>query len=517
MSQTMLPVFENPAQCKAFVHWCNESKARVRILLLSPSPREYSQIIAVGQGMESARSSPDPLTIIPAKIHATIKCIYDNVSRHITDPGLKPSIRFAHCNLPYCLNVIDDEMYVTLYGTHAEGNEQPTFRVQGRDTAAFKTFMREFNAIWSTKSSASPSEDPILHRYRDWWPELLPLRSILKEDKHDPKILLPPPKQAILFLTWRCTAGCSYCMFKEHRSNGVVDMSISGLEDAILKLANYGVRHFEITGGGEPSEHPEIGAVVEMITRLRRANDALHFGLLTNGMSLPNPPDPLLDAFDEYIRISFCETLQESIGRTQEPMTDPYSRWSGNVSRLLAAKRNHPTATTMIGIKLLLTVSNQSCFVNTAARLLGDRNLAGTNHWRLRAARNVEQEFIPDIEQAVFHDLAAVTLPPWDNISLALSHTQYPRNFRCWLSPMQTTIVPDGSVYVCCNFLADQNTRYIGNIHKDGFDSLWNSEKHFRVRKTIDAGTCARECYANCRFAELQTILDPIAAHLGQT
>jgi len=127
---------------------------------------------------------------------------------------------------------------------------------------------------------------------------------------------------------------------RRSRGNGVVDMPVAALEKVIQQLADYGVRHFEITGG-ESFRTPDSNAIVEMIASRRKRQWACT-SLDDKWTWNSEIPRCLLDAFDEYIRISFCEAAHAQLDKGTDPsLCEAYSQWKGNVCRLLAAKRTH--------------------------------------------------------------------------------------------------------------------------------------------------------------------------------
>ena len=506
MSQSMLPTFDNDMQCETFVKWC-QAGTKMRLLMLSPTPREISQIVSVGQGMHNPLGNGDPLRYLPVKIRKSIDLLHENVIDKIHDLDKKPQVRYAHCNLPYCLNVVDGDMYVTFYGTRSEGNSQPTLHISGKTTEAFKAFKQEFERIWTENSSIYPYEDPVLNIYRKNWPNIINLKHLTSH--------FPPPRQAILFISYRCSQKCPYCMFRSAHSENAPEMGRDSFVDIVNQLVNFNVSQLEISGGGEPLEHSQIEQLIQFLSEKAtvKGSKSIQTGLLTNGMQMPVDPSKLIRAFNDYIRLSLCH--EAFSGVLNEEYSEQYKTWLGNLNDLLKAKRRLATSNTNIGIKILLTNDNIDTFVETIRVLLENSAVRSVDHLRLRSSPSVPPNRVAEIEKEVYHIIQNAKLRE-ETISLNMMPFRFPRNFHCWISPIQVAITPEAEVFSCCNFFDDKHDRSIGVIDQhNSFENIWNSNNHQTVRQKLVGKTCGKYCYSNCRYAELQTILDPITLQTG--
>jgi len=125
---------------------------------------------------------------------------------------------------------------------------------------------------------------------------------------------------------------------------------------------------------------------------------------------------------------------------------------------------------------MLLTNSNQSSFVQNTFRLLADNAYRGIDHWRFRSGRGVDDGIVPEIEQAIYHQPFRDQASPMEKYLAGALRTQYPRNFKCWISPMQTTIAPDGSVYVSATSGGIRTLATLETSTREDFASLWNHQ-----------------------------------------
>ena len=132
MGQSIIKAFTNPKQVKAFIRWCNQG-TKVKILFLSPSNTELDQLQIVGKGMIRTLDD-DPNENLRKKIYESVNSLDEYVISKIPKIDNKPMVRFATIDLPFSLMAVDDDMVTTLYGSEAEGDEQPTFLVKGKDS-----------------------------------------------------------------------------------------------------------------------------------------------------------------------------------------------------------------------------------------------------------------------------------------------------------------------------------------------------------------------------------------------
>ncbi|MBS5913926.1 MAG: radical SAM protein, partial [Paenibacillus macerans] len=105
------------------------------------------------------------------------------------------------------------------------------------------------------------------------------------------------PVSLQLGLTNKCSNKCYYCYVKEQNNLGETlktDAVVNLLEEAKMM----GVKSVEITGGGEPTLHPDFWDIVDKIRDLD-----LELGLVTNGLHLKSDKIHKLD-FVSWVRIS---------------------------------------------------------------------------------------------------------------------------------------------------------------------------------------------------------------------
>jgi organic radical activating enzyme len=77
-------------------------------------------------------------------------------------------------------------------------------------------------------------------------------------------------------LTGACNLSCDYCAYAGR--NKAEEVSLDVLKDYVTKLALHGLKSVTLTGGGEPTMHPNFNEFVEWLDEM-----GLAIGLITNG------------------------------------------------------------------------------------------------------------------------------------------------------------------------------------------------------------------------------------------
>jgi len=512
MGQSLNRAFSKE-QTPLFTKWCNNG-ASFRILLLSPSNSYSQQLRFVSEGMIEAPADSQPQSILKNKIYSTIEKIEENFIKKVNGPkSQKPYLRFSTVDLPFTLIMIDDDMVVTLYTTEAEADELPTFVIKDKNSLAYQCFKKEFESIWEKHSVVTPYKDAILTESLKNWKDDLEL----KKSYYDEEVVRKPPRQAIIFPTYRCSNSCGYCMYKEKKGN--INLSVTNFQDILTQLIEYGINYIELSGGGEPLETKHIDGILDIIESTRKSHPDIKFGLITNGMLLEKilKKHDLLYLFNDYIRVSRLN--EADIDEKNLLFKNKYEEWQKGIKLLLEEKKkNLHDEDTKIGIKYLLSSNNKGSFVKMVNEDI-DSFLHEFDHVRFKSERTMNSNEIYPIEQDIYRLLRAserMRIGFEAKVALSLPNIYYPRNFKCWISPVHVVIDPHGDAYICCNYVSNPKEVKIGNVLKSSFKNIWESEKHIECRCNLSKEICnCTNLCANCRFADLQFNYEHIIATLG--
>jgi len=512
MGQSLAKAFSDPEQVKLFAEWCNAG-TKFKILLLSPSNSNSQQLRSVGEGMKDP-STDQPQQNLVNKIKLTITEIENNLIENIKDIKNQPYVRFSTVDLPFSFTMIDNDMVVTTYTTEPEADTLPTFIIKGKKKPAFEGLKREFESIWEKRSVVLPYKDIVTKENLKNWEEFLKL----KKSYYGKTPVTDPPKQAIIYPTYRCSNSCGHCMYKEKKG----DDSLSGtnFRNILEQLLQYGVTHIEISGGGEPLETPYLKDIMKELMSIRKQYPKVRFGLLTNGLHLEKSLKKydLLHIFNDYIRVS--RLIEKDLDITGKIFSKEEKTWHAGINLLCETKNQNKQKynSTKIGLKYLLSSKNKESFADEVRKDTTGKFLDKFDHIRFRSERTVDSDIIYPIEQEVYRTLKGsekIKNRFEEKIALSLSNIHYPQNWRCWISPIHVVIDPIGDVYTCCNYIVEPKT-HIGNVLTTPFITLWEGESHINARQALSKEICnCKEYCTNCRFAELQFNYEHIIATLG--
>ncbi len=505
MGQALSRTFSNKKQSAEMVKWLKLG-ASIKILMLSPDSTESYQLLHVSNHI-SYKNSESSMRALERKILDTVETLNSNIISHVPEIDQRPFVRYSTIDMPFSLIAIDDDMVVTLYGVRPEGDNQSTFHIHGKKTESYLSFYAEFEIIWNNYSKISPYADSIIEPFKEQWLNYIKLSNY----EYAP----PPPTQVTIYPTYSCSETCSYCMYKNTRDRAgnainVEEMRLDSLVKLITELAGFGVNRIEISGGGEPLEYSHFSEFLQEIKKLKSKFPNISFGLLTNGMHIDKYlAKDLLYAFDDYIRISRFESV--SLSSDQNSNNENHT-WLSNVCGLLEEKRKDHRVKSNIGIKYLLCKTSKMVLPEIIKADIDNSDLDGIGHMRIKSERTMDQSSINESEQHIYYLLLDKGLLSSNKeISLSLTKTDYPPNYRCWMSPANSVVTPNGETYICCNYIYDKNTKCIGSSLTNSFSEIWKSKKHQELRMNIRNNNCDRPEYCNCRYADVQSKFEKFA------
>lgn len=255
------------------------------------------------------------------------------------------------------------------------------------------------------------------------------------------------PLKATIEITSQCNLNCYYCMAKDLRVKD--DLSLSEIKDVIDILAELGVFYLDITGG-EPLLRNDIYEVFEYL-----AHKDILITLLTNGTLLtPELVAVLSKCKLESIAISLLAPTKEVCDR----LTGVTGSFDRIIDTILMLKQKK------ILVKINVCLTNQNIEMYEEFKKLSIQ---------LGIKFSYSFDVIPSYEG--YNDTRAYELNE--------KHTQCIRRFIpnyiantnpydvCGGGRSQFAIDSMGNIMPCLQF-----RRSIGNILKNEFESIWNSE-----------------------------------------
>jgi len=481
-----------------------------RVLILTDDDLGLQQVYEIGRSVKLGnwKTFKDKIT---ATIDNFIE-LKDKVSHLNPQPLGTFEIKVTWHLLPYSMNRRDDEMFVFPYLKNPEGDLSPALHFtrgsKKKPHSLFQRYLDEFEELW--KESKAP-------RVPDPYRVCISHHINLAKRIHDfadfaskNNVVLPEPVMITIFPTYLCSAHCSYCMYKNYRPTTAqtvphIDKQMfeSLLESCVSPERNNKKIAIELSGGGEPLEYIHIDTILQKMWSLRQEKDA-HYGLLSNGLQITTDKiaRQLVETFD-YIRLSLPEEAEK----------DPNSGWrhnfNENLNRLIHS-RNQYQSKCILGLKFLLRDKNKGSLLGTIEEFL---KYYAVEHVKIKSVRSPD---LTDDDICIFETdfYKRNFLYNRHNVHLDVRRTKFYRNFQCWLNPLQTVVAPDGSVYVCPNFVGQEDEQIMRLFSiKTGNDlwKLWGSKLHenkiFAIQKASNEH-CAKTNHCNCRIFEYQELYE---------
>jgi radical SAM protein with 4Fe4S-binding SPASM domain len=301
----------------------------------------------------------------------------------------------------------------------------------------------------------------------------------------------PVPSMANLHLSYICNQHCKSCAYADYNKNKYIPKK----EDAfryVGELINFGIRAFDISGGGEPTTLPYFHELIRYIV-----DEGCNYGLATNGSLMTEGVMNLLGDTATYIRFSLETGDIKLYSEYKGVPKEVFNRVLGNLIYL--TKHRHPD--TEIGIKYDV-----------------DNILYGEEH--IRHSLEILKDIGADV--ATFKSMAGpssldATQKEWlsgylDRMARETDTgrtkvinaiiNKYPVP-KCVLTPLHTSVDGRGFVYLCCYYYGIPD-HSIGNLNEKSFKSIWGSNIHREKENNINPKDCAQ---FDCKFFAHHEIL----------
>ena len=338
----------------------------------------------------------------------------------------------------------------------------------------------------------------------------------------------PIPLQVQISISDLCNQGCRTCAYRMegYSSNALfVDRDSSGrvvnanpvrwilrekLEAILDDCQKLGVKAIQITGGGEPTLHPEYSEVFDGIVRR-----GLDLGVVTNGVLLTNPH--AIEALtrpgvETWIRVSLDAGTAKTYTHFRRCHPDHWGRVWQTIRTLVAARNYLRNSPLTIGVGFVVNAENYR-EVPDATRLARD---AGVDNIRLSGVFQPHgaDYFAPFLSEAIDSCAAAMSLqtPTFSVVNLfpdrlADLERGRPAESFCGYQHLCTFLGADLTVYRCCVF-AYNPRGMVGSLRAQTFADLWTSP----AKRENFAQFDARDCTHCQHHAKNQAIRDAMAA-----
>ena len=325
-----------------------------------------------------------------------------------------------------------------------------------------------------------------------------------------------------------CNHSCPFCTYRaqsDDDANANFDESDMISYDDIVRILDdskgMGIRAVELTGGGEPSLHPQF---VEILSEIKRRG--FKTGLITNGTGrsfqrrLGELVDVLKDA--EWVRFSINggETTHRLVHRGRK---NDYEVVLTSVAAMCKAKSSH----TKVGVSFILwdqnyrdiessvaTAQHLGCdYIRFAPALFGETTVLGK---RYEEEPTYPIEVRRQIELALRHCKEQYSIPIIDVFSDRLNRVEakerYDEGDFCYMSEAMAVVGADQHLYPCC-IMKYTSSGDMGSIKDVGLKGLWESEERADYYKSMDISTMCVSCHFKLQNDGIAYALDTEPLH----
>ena len=331
----------------------------------------------------------------------------------------------------------------------------------------------------------------------------------------------PIPRHVQLIISDLCNQDCIGCPYRMEGYTS--NQHFGGLDkngqfthnpsrfipyDKVIEIlddcAAMGVRAIQLTGGGEPTVHPQFHDIVRGVL-----DRGLELALVTNGVRFPDGIiSDLMRA--TWLRVSIDAGAPETYQTYRRCPEWHWRKMLANLSSLVAAKSSSGSRVT-IGVGFVVARENHREILDLVLRA----RQMGVDNVRISAAFTTEgaQYHAEIFEEAKRQTSRAVLLSTptfrvYDMLGNRVSDLEEgaPDYERCAIQHFTTYIGGDQKVYRCC-VTSYNDQGFLGDIKEQRLSTLWSSSEKRQRMQTFDARSCER-CMFNNRNRAINTALD---------
>ncbi len=317
----------------------------------------------------------------------------------------------------------------------------------------------------------------------------------------------PPPITVELDMTNFCNHRCPECSgwYFQKRSKDRLEIDLT--KRIIEQLAQAKIRGLIFTGGGEPLCHPDILTAVKLAYKL-----GLEIGFITNG-SLINPEiAKILLKCCTWIRVSLDAASSEVFQQVHGLNQADFTKVTNNIRLLTSLKKTLKSKTT-VGIGYL-TCDYTKDMMWEATKLSKSLKVDYLQFRPLQIHKQGAFEYhltdlTENIQRCLQQSGKGFKVLYSQHKYEMMKDKKYGRNYqKCYGHQFAAVVAADAKMYLCCHMRGHQ--KYcIGDLSKNSFVEIWNSQQRQKVAGNIDFKDCVPLCRGNTFNQILWNIKQP--------
>lgn len=293
-----------------------------------------------------------------------------------------------------------------------------------------------------------------------------------------------------------CNLNCKWCSFGKYRGESRHIMSKEILMKLISDLADLGVKSIIYTGGGDPLIHPNIVEAIELAY-----SKGLDIGMATNGILLDEKIAEVIARTHKYCRISLDAGAEKTYIKIKQAKEGDFEKVIGALELLVKAKKKLKTRID-IGASFLICPENYR-EIAIAARKVKE---TGADFIQIKpvvvplggeqyppSLFNNAKKYMGEAKR-LENKKFKVFLIDYKFADITDKKGNYGRSYKtCWAHPFLSSVGADCNVWLCCHFRGIKEFSF-GNLKKNSFKEIWNSQRRKNVINKINLKMCQPLC-----------------------
>jgi MoaA/NifB/PqqE/SkfB family radical SAM enzyme len=317
----------------------------------------------------------------------------------------------------------------------------------------------------------------------------------------------PSPVTVEIDMTNICNHKCPECVVSYYQRKDNSSLSKEFAASIVDQLSEAGARGLIFTGGGDPLCNPHTPDIA-----LRAKEKGLDVGFITNGQLLNEEASGKILESCVWVRVSLDAATPEVFLRTHGSNEHSFRKVVENIGRLTDMKRRLNSRCT-IGVGYLTSAETKGD-LDKAAVLC--KNL-GVDYIQFRPMQIHHggdfkynwEDVMDEIQQCMKHNEMNFNVLYSKHKYDMMKRSDYGRNYgKCYGHQFATVVSATGKMYLCCH-LRGYEKYCIGDLNKNTFEEIWNSEERIKAYENINFRDCIPLCRCNTFNQVLWNITRP--------
>jgi len=317
----------------------------------------------------------------------------------------------------------------------------------------------------------------------------------------------PVPITVELDMTNACNHECPECVVEYFRQKDASHLSRAFAEKIIRQLAKIGIRGLIFTGGGEPLCNKATPAMVELANQL-----GMDVGFITNGSLINKKNASVILKNSVWVRVSLDAATPGVFKKMHGLEEKEFNKVIDNI-RLLARlkKKNKYKCTVGVGF---LTSNDSIIDMEKAAVLCKEIGVDYLQYRPMQVHKGGKfayhwTDVSSVIDRCLRHSTDTFKVLFSQHKYEMMKRKDYGRDYgRCYGHQFATVIAATGKMYICCH-LRGFEKYCIGDLNKNTFKQIWQSDKRRKIAGKINFKDCIPLCRDNTFNQVLWNIKQP--------